>query len=42
MLREFQDEISKLKAQLQALGGTGDLSALNMNMGTGAVNPSVV
>lgn len=42
MLREFQDEISKLKAQLQALGGTGDLSALNMNMGTGAVNPSVI
>lgn len=40
MLREFQDEISKLKAQLTALGGTGDLSSLN-NV-TGAVNPSVV
>lgn len=42
MLREFQDEISKLRAQLQALGGTGDLSALNMNVTSGAVNPSVV
>jgi len=41
MLREFQDEISKLKAQLQSLGGTGDLSALN-NVMTGAVNPNVV
>lgn len=41
MLREFQDEINKLKAQLTALGGTGDLSSLN-NVMTGAVNPSVV
>jgi len=43
MLREFQDEIKKLKEQLSQLGGEGiDPNMLNMKMPTGAINPGVV
>lgn len=45
MLREFQDEITKLKQQLAMLGGTGvDMSAMQAQLSNpnGAINPQVV
>lgn len=43
MLREFQDEITKLKQQLAALGGEGiDVTQNQVSNPNGAVNPKVI